>query len=319
MKSLIILENRSELGAGTRGSGMGIDGLRVAAYNSKSLYFAKNECIEIPNLNHLLTELKGGDFVKRISGIVEIYERISTAVSQALLNEKFPVVLAGDHSNAGGTIAGIKRAFPNLQLGIVWIDAHADLHTPFTTPSGNVHGMPLATALAEDNLECAVKNRKIPEADLQGWNELKKMGGAATPSENLVFIGLRDTEKEEEMLIERRRIKFIQVAELRKNGAAKIARKTLDYLDHCDLIYVSFDVDSLDSSISKGTGTPVSGGFLTDELAELLKTLVKSSKVKCFELTEINPALDNRNLMAETAFSILEQVTNQIKRTHGIN
>ena len=103
-----------------------------------------------------------------------MYERISKAVSESIKNNFFPVVLSGDHSNAGGTIAGIKMAKPKSKLGVIWIDAHADLHTPYTTPSGNMHGMPLATALGEDNLENAV--HQLDEKTAKLWNQLKEIG-----------------------------------------------------------------------------------------------------------------------------------------------
>ena len=126
-------------------------------------------------------------------------------------------------------------------------------------------------------------------------------------------MAVRDTEKPEDELMKKHGIKNISVNELRKKGVARTAVDILSKLDHCDLIYISFDVDSMDSSISKGTGTPVSKGLTEKEAGKLVTDLVKSKKVCCFEMVEINPTLDKENLMAENAFEILQMATNQLK------
>ncbi|MFN8246343.1 MAG: arginase [Ferruginibacter sp.] len=220
------------------------------------------------------------------------------------------MVLSGDHSNAGGTIAGIKMAKPKSKLGVIWIDAHADLHTPYTTPSGNMHGMPLATALGEDNLENAV--HQLDEKTAKLWNQLKEIGkiGHKVLPEDVVFISLRDFEKEEKSLIEKFGMKVIPTAEVRRNGPENVSRKVLRYLSDCTDIYVSFDVDSLDSAISRGTGTPVSNGLREREAEDLISKFMQNRKVCCFEITEVNPTLDKENLMAEIAFNILQRSVN---------
>ena len=113
-------------------------------------------------------------YAKRIQGVVNIYEKLSEAVSESIKGNFFPVVLSGDHSSAGGTITGIKIAKPKSKLGVIWIDAHADLHTPYTTPTGNMHGMPLAIAIAEDNVECKI--HKLDDKTDKLWKQLKTMG-----------------------------------------------------------------------------------------------------------------------------------------------
>ena len=126
---------------------------------------------------------------------------------------------------------------------------------------------------------------------------------------------MRDTEKQEDYLIEKHTIKQVKVSELRDKGALTIAGETLNYLDACDIIYISFDVDSMDCDlISHGTGTPVSNGFSEAEVTELLVELAQSPKLCCFEVTEINPTLDEKtNTMADTAFRVLNQVTDVIE------
>ncbi len=302
------IEVRSEIGAGTRGSSLGIDALKIASLNDKSNLFARYPSEKVQDENHLLYYETDTPFAKRIEGIVRIYERVSLMVSNLLKTGSFPIVLAADHSSAGGTIAGIKKAFPHKRLGVVWIDAHADLHSPYTTPSGNVHGMPLAAALGEDNTEC--RRNRPSKKSLENWEKLKNTGisGAKILPEDLVFVGVRDTEPEEDFLIQKYSIRNFSVAELQTKGAIPIAHEIAVHLRHCDLIYVSFDVDSLDcNEVSYGTGTPVPNGLSERNAKELIAALLKDDKTCCFEIVEINPTLDNKgNVMAETAFRVLE-------------
>ena len=311
MKDIHLIEIDSELGAGTRGSSLGIGALKVSAHNKKSSFFTDYESTRIETLNHLLWEKENTPKAKRIEGIVEIYNRTCDEVAEVLNNHRFPVILSGDHSTAGGTISGIKKAYPNKRLGVVWVDAHADLHTPYTTPSGNVHGMPLATALSSDNLDSKIND--ICDKTKQGWETLKNCGASnKLNKEDLVFIAVRDTEKPEDEFIERNNIKIIKVEEVRNTSGTAAANEALSYLNKCDIIYVSFDVDSMDCDlISYGTGTPVKDGLTDIEAKDILSTLIQSEKVVCFETVEINPCLDNKtNKMAEVAFDILENTIN---------
>jgi arginase len=312
MRGVHLVEVNSELGAGTRGASMGVDAMRVAANNNDSNYFKAHICETIKNENQLLLEDVTTPFAKRASGIVTVYNRICDKVSELLVEDRAtPIVLAGDHSTAGGTIAGIKKAYPNKRLGVIWIDAHADLHTPYTTPSGNVHGMPLATALGIDNQEEAIN--EVKDQTLEYWEALKNTGGSLgkIKAEDILFIGVRDTESPEEAVMERYNIKNILVNEVRTKGAEQIAADGLEYLNDCDIIYVSFDVDSMDPEVvSRGTGTPVADGITPAEAETLINQLLKDDKVCCFEVVEVNPCLDNKcNKMAETAFDILEKAT----------
>lgn len=316
MAEIKLVENTSEIGAGTRGASLGIGALKVAAQNSNSGYFGKYEIFEIENENDLLNEDNWYLTAKHIDGIVNVYQRTADVVSMILSNGDFPLVLAGDHSSAGGTIAGIKQQYPDKRLGVIWVDAHADLHTPYTTPSGNIHGMPLATAIGTDNLKNKQNDPK-PET-IEFWNKLKLIGGI-TPKihpDDLVFIGVRDTEDPENALIDEHGIKNYEVEELRRLGAVKVAEEIKDKLQECDLVYVSFDVDSMDCDlVSRGTGTPVENGLTPEEADELMNIFAAWRKVACIEVVEINPCLDNKiNLMAETACGILENFTQKIEK-----
>ena len=310
MRNIKIIEVKSEIGAGTRGASLGVDAIKIAALDFMSSLFINIPTEVIPDENKLLYEPVESPYAKRIKGVYNMYERVAHSVQETLKSGLFPIILAGDHSSAGGTIAGIKMAHPKRKLGVVWIDAHADMHTPYTTPSGNMHGMPLATALAEDNM--ANKAHKLDDATIEWWNKLKNIGKISPKiaPEDIVFIGLRDYEKEEEDLLKKHNIKIITVQEVRKKGIENVVRQTMLHLSKCDDIYVSFDVDSMDSSISRGTGTPVSNGLKEKEAEDLVASFMQNHKICCFEITEVNPTLDKENLMAEIAFTILQRSVN---------
>ncbi|MFL5763366.1 MAG: arginase [Bacteroidia bacterium] len=312
MKTVKFIEVKSEIGAGTRGASMGVDAIKIAALDYGSNMFKQIESVEIKTENQLLFEPPKTPYAKRISGIMAIYERLAQTISQTLKKNNFPIVLAGDHSTAGGTIAGIKVAYPKSRLGVIWIDAHADIHSPFTTPTGNIHGMPIAAALGEDNV--ANKMNKPDKETIDLWNKLKKVGGISPKItyKDLVYIGVRDVEPEETFLLKKHKVKAFTTAEVKRNGVEKIARDALAHLNHCTHIYVSFDVDSMDSSISKGTGTPVRNGITEKEAGSLCVRLIQNEKVCCFEICEVNPTLDKENLMAENTFEILQKVVSQL-------
>jgi arginase len=235
---------------------------------------------------------------------------VKSATSQTLLDDFFPLILSGDHSSALGSLSGIKSAFPSKTIGAVWIDAHADLHSPFSTPSGNVHGMPLAAALGNDNLE--YKKNTVSDKTLSDWEQLKNMGTVfpILKPEHLVYFGVRDIEEEEASIMDAHQIKNYPVYEVRQRGLSVCVEETIKKLADVDLIYITFDVDALDCDlISRGTGTPVSKGFDPNEVIELIKGVLRSGKVVALEVCEINPLLDEKgNFMAETAFEIIQSL-----------
>ncbi|MBC7695215.1 MAG: arginase [Burkholderiales bacterium] len=312
IKPIKLIEVKSEIGAGTRGASMGVDAIKIAALDFGSNFFKKFKAVEVQNENHLLLEPVVNDYAKRIKGIYTLNDRLANEIKKTLLKEEVPIVLAGDHSSALGTISGIKMAYPTKRLGVIWIDAHADLHTPYTTPSGNMHGMPIACVLAEDNKERS--QNKPDDETIEYWEKLKNMGGISPKIHynDLVYIALRDFEPQEEFLIKKNKVRVFNLQEIRKKAVERVAIESLNYLDHCDIIYVSFDVDSMDSRISSGTGTPVPNGITEKEAGNLIYYIMRSKKIVCFEMVEINPTLDKENLMAENAFEILQKATNQL-------
>jgi arginase len=312
VKELKIIEVKSEIGAGTRGASLGVEAIKIASLDLNSDFFKQFESVEVENVNELLFDGAKHSYAKFIDGVMIMEERVCLEVYETIWEEYFPMIIAGDHSTSYGTIAGIKKADPKARLGVIWIDAHADIHTPFTTPSGNMHGMALAMACGIDNLECKVNDPRGETLDY--WEQIKNVGlpGAKIYPEDIVYIAVRDLEKPENYLVNKYNVNFIETEDVKKSGPAKIAEKALQMLNHCDLIYISFDVDSLDSRISTGTGTPVPNGLTVEEARILNAELAKSPKVCAWEIVEVNPTLDTENRMAESAFEILEATARSI-------
>ncbi len=310
MKNIKLIEVPSEIGAGTRGASLGIEAIKIAALDFMSNFFVHFPSEKVETENHLLFEPIQSPYAKRINGVITMYDRVSKAVKESIKNNFFPLIISGDHSTAGGTIAGIKMANPKSRLGVIWIDAHSDLHTPYTTPSGNMHGMPLSASIGEDNIENKVHDPD--EKTKKEWDHLKNFGkiNPKVLGENIVFIALRDYEKEEKNLIDKYGMKIITTNEVRRKGPESVVKAALRFLNECTDIYVSFDVDCLDSSISKGTGTPVSNGLREREAEDLVSKFMQNRKICCFEITEVNPTLDKENLMSEIAFNILQRSVN---------
>lgn len=313
VKQIRLIEVKSEVGAGTRGASLGVDAIKIAALDFRSNFFRNHRGMNIPDDNSALFGVIESRYAKRIRSVLKMYERIGAAVRDSLKDGKFPLVLSGDHSNAGGTMAGIRMAYPDSRLGVIWIDAHADLHSPYTTPSGNLHGMVMAATLGEDNIENKVNDLDYETIEL--WEKLKNVGDISPKVEyrDILYMTLRDFEEQEGYLIKQHKIKNFTTNEIRKTGVTKICREALKHLSQCDKIYISFDVDALDPSISRGTGTPVKGGINEREAADIILELVQNERVCCLEFTEINPTLDSENVMAETVFEILSKVARQVE------
>lgn len=310
-RAIKLIKNRSDIGAGTRGSDMGIDAIEIAAINKGSDYFNTFPFVDVKTHNESIYDKDRNTFAKRIGQVLQQCTRLAESVEETLSAGFFPLVFSGDHSSALGTISGIKAAYPEQRLGVIWVDAHADLHSPYTSPSGNIHGMPLAAALANDNMDCQI-NQVLGET-LSYWDGLKVIGTAQPKlePEHLVYFGLRDTEEAEDHLISQQGIKIYKVEEVRYRGLEACVAEALVKLSNCQLIYISFDVDSMDCDlISSGTGTPVPKGFDQHEVIAIIKAILSSGKVICLEIAEVNPLLDNKgNKMAETAFEVLETIS----------
>jgi arginase len=311
-KEIKIIEVKSEIGAGTRGASLGVEAMKIASLDLKSDLFRQYDSVEVENVNELLFDGAQHAYAKFIDGVLIMEERVCLEVYETIFDDFFPLIMAGDHSTAYGTICGIKKAHPKSRLGVVWIDAHADLHTPYTTPSGNMHGMALTMACDIDNLECKVNNPK--GETIEYWEQIMNVGmpGAKIYPEDIVYVAVRDLEKPENYLVNKYGMGFITIEEIKKNGPVQMAQEALKMLDHCDLIYVSFDVDAIDSRFSTGTGTPVPNGLTVEDAKALNIELARSPKVCAWEIAEVNPTLDTENRMAESAFEILEATAKAI-------
>lgn len=246
---------------------------------------------------------------KHILEIEKAANTLNYAIEEQLIKGCFPLILSGDHSNAIGGISGVKNAFPDKRIGVIWVDAHADLHSPYTTPSGNMHGMPLAALSNNDNLK--FQKNQISALETEAWNRLKTIGKQSISPKievsDLVFIGIRDAEKEEWGLIEDHGIKTFEPDQIKTHGIYYAINHAIKHLEHCDLLYVSFDVDSLDPTVSVGTGTTSPEGLSVLEAESVFKSLLNHPKLAAFEITEINPSLDEgASKMANVVASLLQ-------------
>ncbi|MCB9230211.1 MAG: arginase [Bacteroidia bacterium] len=313
MRKIMVIEVASEYGAGTRGASLGPEAVRWAALNNNYRYYR-----EYPRYIYRPDEGPDPMFrrakfpnARRIHELQTVFEEVALVVSDTINAGVFPIIITGDHSNAIGGFSGVSAAYPGKRMGLVWIDAHADLHTPFSTPSGNMHGMPVAAALAFDNKSFG---SNAPGDGVEAmWNTICNIGGQSPKvmPRDLVYVGVRSTEKEEDKLIEQFRIRKYEIAQVDEMGTVNLAHQILSYLKDCDIIYVSFDIDSLDSRIVPGTGTPVDDGLSYTQAATLLKLLWKSEKLAALEFTEVNPLLDHKNQTAEVAAWLLEELLDE--------
>lgn len=308
-KSLRLILSQFDIGAGKKGAAKGPEELLEALIRNGVVF---DEVDKVSNANGSLESLSESKhlYCKNIEELKMSSVRLAEAVEQAIHNDKFPIVFSGDHSNAIGGVSGLKNAYPDKRIGVIWVDAHADLHSPYTTPSGNMHGMPLAALIADDNEES--KKNNISETEKLLWNELKSIGSKnIAPKINpqdLVFIGLRDAEPQEWHLIDKYEIMHFGPDDIKLHGIYYAINHAVSHLEVCDMIYVSFDVDSMDPSLSTGTGTPVEEGLNATEAEAVLFTLLNHPKTAVLEITEINPDLDGDGpKMSELTANLLEK------------
>lgn len=297
-----VLASGWDLGAPVRGAGLGPGALRAAAVQRGLWTMGRIASVghpdyrphhfEVPSVHHL------GELVAHAAAQ-------ASAHAEALATGARTLLLSGDHAGAVGWLAGARRAFPGARLGVVWIDAHGDLHTPYTTPTGNAHGMPLAAALGQDNRACA--RRTISPTTRAAWAALAGLAGErpALRPEDVFLVDIRDLEPEEWKLLRALRLPHVTAAERARVGIDRVIATILERLRACDVLYVSFDVDALDATLVPGTGTPVAGGLDLADAARLLRALCTLPAFRCLEVAEINPLLDDRNAVAERVAALL--------------
>lgn len=290
-KNIICVQ--SELGGPVGGAALGPRALLNEIVNEVDFNIVK--CINTDCLPIRKSAFKNAHYLNEINDCLEdisnsVFEYYSTT------DQKL-TVLAGDHSTACGSLAGLKRAFPTQKIGVIWIDAHADIHSPYTTPSGNVHGMPVSAAIGLDHLNKKINN--LDKAEESAWLRTKEICRQSVKCEDLVYIGIRDLEEQEWDIIKENNILYYTPKDMDELGAKKVASSVIDHLNKCDVVYLSFDIDSMDKSLVPGTGTPVELGLKFAETSNLLKTFINLEKTKLVEIVEINPLLDNKNETAK--------------------
>lgn len=302
-----IIECSSEAGAGTRGSSLGPQAVFLESIRTNSKLFDGVEWLKVPNFNHEINSIIGVEaFAHNWNPILKSVQASYHQIYANLKAQKRTLVLSGDHSNAVAGISALSDFQDPDQIGLVWIDAHADLHSPYTTPSGNVHGMPLAGMLNEDN---SSEQRNEPtKGEKAFWEEIKKLGNGKSDkikAEHIVFIAIRDLEKPEWDLIKKHNIKYFGPEDILELGMEAVIKQTKQHLQHLMQWYVSFDVDSVDPSISMGTGTPVALGLTREEAFLCTSSFFNDEKTGLFEITEINPLLDRQNKMASFTHELI--------------
>lgn len=315
-KDLLAIANIIEipfgLGGAVSGADLGIAALKSVAKNEESSLFEQNTRVDVEKSDASKEKADKYPYIHYGDKVLRTIRKTSDTVFKILSEKEFPIIIAGDHSTAAGTISGIIRAFPHDRIGVIWIDAHADLHSPYTSPSGNAHGMSLAIATGTDNE--IQKRRSLDAMTLSLWEKLKDAAGKEKKLDikDIVFVGGRAFDPEEKALINEFRNRNFTVHDVEENKTEVIVQEILRCLDHCNRIYVSFDVDSIDPSFSMGTGTPVEGGFDFEHIYKINELLVSDKKVCCWEMVEINPLLDYNNTMAKGCFKILKNVFKKV-------
>lgn len=278
-----------DLGQLRRGVDMGPSAIRYAGVVERleSLGYQVNDLGDIEiGRDRLTTDPLTG--LRNLEAVVQASTKIADKVDKIMKEGSFPLVLGGDHSIAIGTLAGISKYFK--RLGVIWFDAHGDLNTPETSPSGNIHGMPLAVSLG------------------LGETTLTQIGGyyPKIQPENIVIIGARSLDEGEKRLIKEKGIKVYTMHEIDRLGIPKVIEETIAYFkDRTDGVHLSLDLDGLDPLYAPGVGTPVEGGLNYRESHLAMEMFFESGMITSAEFVEVNPILDERNKTGVLAVGLM--------------
>lgn len=292
MKEISIIGMPMDLGQNRRGVDMGPSAIRYAGMfeRLKELFDEVRDLGDIPiGRPENITDKQSS--INNLELIAEKTELLAKKVDEVMAAGSFPLVLGGDHSIAIGTLAGVSKHFQNL--GVIWFDAHGDLNTFETSPSGNVHGMPLAVSLG------------------LGHPKLTNVGGYSpkVKPENIVIIGARSLDKGEKELIRKKGIKVYTMHEVDRLGMTKVMDETIQFLEgKTDGVHLSLDLDALDPNDAPGVGTPVHGGITFREGNLAMEMLSESKLITSCEFVEVNPILDERNKTAKVAVALMSSL-----------
>ena len=274
-----------DLGQNRRGVDMGPSAVRYASLKAvlerlgHTVFDEGN--VPVPNPEEHVAVGTG----RRLKAVTAVCQHIYERASQCVQAGDFALFLGGDHSISIGTVAAAAQQEP---VGVIWVDAHGDFNTRDTSPSGNIHGMPVAALIGE------------------GDSELVNIGyeGAKVQPAQIVQIGIRDLDDQERDRLAHSGISVFTMRHVDELGMAAIARQALDRLRHLPRIHVSLDMDSLDPAEAPGVGTPVPGGLSYREAHLLMEILGESQRVRSMDIVEVNPILDDRNMTGKLAVQL---------------
>lgn len=289
-----ILGMPMDLGQGRRGTDMGPSAIRYAGLGGrlKDLGYKVVDDGDVTIKAQEAQRVKDAK-AKYLPEIARACSVLARKVEKICHADDFPLVLGGDHSIAIGTVAGLSldARRRKKKLGIFWVDAHGDFNTPSSSPSGNIHGMPLAV--------CAGL----------GPRQLVNVGGPFTKVDpkNIAIIGLRDLDKSERENLKKFGVRLYTMEDIDRYGVHKVMKRAFEQVaKHVDRLHVSFDLDSVDPIYAPGVGTPVKGGLDYREAHLIMEMLAESRKMTSLELVEVNPILDSRNQSAEFAVELVQ-------------
>jgi arginase len=283
-----------DLGQGRRGTDMGPSALRVAGLGTKlaALGYQVTDLGNIPAPQAESLSDTGPEGARFLNEITESCERLGDLVTEALQDGCAPVVLGGDHSIAVGTIAGVSRFFRDRgeKIGLLWIDAHADMNTPDSSPSGNVHGMPLAC--------CAGV----------GPEELARLFGYAPKIDpaKIALVGIRDLDEAERAIVRSTGVRAFTMRDIDERGMRAVMDDAIATASAGTAgFHLSFDMDFVDPEFAPGVGTPVRGGATYREAHLAMEMVGDSGRMVSMEVVEVNPVLDQMNRTAELAVELI--------------
>ena len=293
MKAVDVIGVPLDLGADRRGVDMGPSALRIAGLGDRlaALGYAVTDR---GNLDAPVRETRrpGDPGKKYVDEIAAVCRRLFETTFTSLTAEALPLVLGGDHSLSAGSVAATAAAARqhDERLGLLWIDAHGDMNTPRISPSGNVHGMPLAALLGSEPAELSAVGGVSPAVD----------------AARTVLIGVRNLDPAEREHVVASGIHVFTMKDVDRLGMATVAERALELTGRdADGLHVSFDLDVCDPSIAPGVGTPVRGGLSYREAHLLMETVADSRRLRALDLVELNPTLDDRNATAELGVELV--------------
>ena len=290
---IAILGAPLDLGAARRGVDMGPSALRLAGLGSRIAALG----YPVEDLGNVFVEQQestplGPANAKYLAQIASACASLADMVDHAVREDRFPLVLGGDHSVAAGTVAGVSNAYRQhkKKIGVIWVDAHADMNTPETSPSGNVHGMPLACCIGEGPVELT---------DILGY-------APKVEPRNVVLVGIRDVDKTERSRVRASGITAFTMRDIDERGMRDVMEEALA-LAGADTagVHLSLDMDAVDPDEAPGVGTPVRGGITYREAHLAMEIVCDSGQLTSMEVVEVNPVLDSANRTALLAVELV--------------